>query len=64
MSFGFNKSLCNSRKNVHKDKMPELTPDLYQELLRFNAQEISYFNNPISLSKFIEINDKKVAYNS
>ncbi len=61
MSFAFNERFSNSRRTIHADKMAELTPDQYQELLRFQNQETSYFNNPISLESYRKVNHFKVA---
>ncbi len=34
------------------EKMAELTPDLYQELLRYKIQDENYFHQPIDLSTY------------
>ena len=39
-------------KIIHRENMAELTPDLYQELLRYNSQATNILNRPIYLSKF------------
>ena len=41
-------------KVVHgtREKMAELTPDLYQELLKYKIHDNNYFRQPIDLSNY------------
>ncbi|KGG10292.1 hypothetical protein EV11_1710 [Prochlorococcus sp. SS52] len=36
--------------------MAELTPELYQELIRYKTEDKSYFRQPIDLSSFRQNN--------
>ncbi len=61
MSFGFKNRLCINRETIRHDKMPELSSNLYTELLRYKTQEMNYFPQPIDLSNYRESLIKKAA---
>ncbi len=41
-------------RGCYSDKMAELTPDLYQELIKYKTEGKSYFRQPIDLSSYLE----------
>ncbi len=61
MSSVIKNSLSNKRKTFLGEKMTELTPNLYKELLRHNSSQTSYLTQLVDLSTYRQTYLKKAA---
>ena len=61
MSFAFSNRLYTSRRLLPNNKMDDITPELYKEVLKYKKQGDNYLTQPIDLASYRYLYRQNVA---